>query len=129
MWPGQIERIHAQRTHIHRTKIVTTMSRSPRAGSTNIWLLHIYYYYLFFFHLNIRMAHFKVEIHFKLLLSETSGISKYIFWNQKIYFEISVVSNKLRRQLFVVLKTKKKKKKAKRKHNLPFPAIKIWISQ
>ena len=25
---------HAQRTHIHRTKIVTPISRSPQAGST-----------------------------------------------------------------------------------------------
>ena len=30
-------RKHEQRTHIHRTEIVTTMSRSPQAGSTKVF--------------------------------------------------------------------------------------------
>ena len=36
LWPGQSRtdgRTH-ERKHIHRTKIATTMSRSPQAGST-----------------------------------------------------------------------------------------------
>ena len=32
--PDKSGRAHAQRTHIHRTEVVTTMSRSPKVGST-----------------------------------------------------------------------------------------------
>ena len=30
-------RVHAQRTHVHRTEVVTTMSRSPQASSPKIF--------------------------------------------------------------------------------------------
>ena len=40
---------------------------------------------------NIVWTHFLFALTFHLLLSQTTGISKLIFWYQKIYFEISAV--------------------------------------
>ena len=40
--PDKSGRTHAQRTHIHRTDIVTTMSRSSQAGSTKMPEKHVH---------------------------------------------------------------------------------------
>ena len=44
LWPGQIRTdacTHNTRTHIHRTEVVTTISRSPQAGTTKMIIVNI----------------------------------------------------------------------------------------
>ena len=55
-------------------------------------------------HITVVWTNFLFLFTFKFLLSQTADISKLIFWDKKIHFEISVVWNELQihRKLSVV---------------------------